>query len=152
MVARASAPAEVDNECALCALVGAAEPPIGPWVLRSDLVVAFMSPQLSALPGWFQLQVRRHADGWWSLRPDEAQAIGTAVQQLSAAIRAVTGCERVYSYSMCENNPHLHLVLGAAPSTPVRGAELLTRILRRDSELFDEPEAGRVAEAVRARL
>jgi hypothetical protein len=140
------------EECRLCSLVGPGAPE-DTWVLHNDLVTAYDNG--SAIPGWYQLQVNRHASYIGELTEPEAAAIGSASVALGVAVTEVTGASRVYSYAMCEFVPHFHLVIGAAPELAAdvaRGAPLLSRIMVRDAELQDPARAAEVTEKVRAAL
>jgi diadenosine tetraphosphate (Ap4A) HIT family hydrolase len=103
------------------------------------------------VPGWIRLQTRRHGDWAWDLRPDEASSLGPAIEQLSAALRAVTGAETVYLIALGENSLHFHLLLmarGADVPQESRGPALLGRA----PDLADPVEARRIAAEVRERL
>lgn len=143
-----------DDDCMLCP-VGAGKEPDGGWLLRDDLVSAYLSAANKLLPGWCQLQVNRHATHLGELTAREAAAIGAAAQALGAAVTEVTGGDRVYAYSICEAVPHFHLVLGPPPPPGLgqqRGPALLARILARDPGLGDAPAAQAAADALRAAL
>lgn len=143
----------MDDTCVFCAQHASEEQPAGGWVLRGRLVSARILPG-AEFPGWFVLQVNRHADGFPGLTEEEAAAVGLACRALGTVLREITGDQRMYTYSIGENYPHFHMVLGSPPPAPERGRVLLTRILDRDAELLD-PErslelAGRVREALAA--
>jgi hypothetical protein len=148
---------EDEASCELCRVAaGENEPPEG-WLIRNDLVTAYISAGNSEVPGWCQLQVNRHVPTLAGLSPSESAAIGLAAQQLAAAGLAATGIEdqRVYLYSLCEFVPHFHLVLGPAPVVAPgepRGGALLSRILSRDETVRDASTAAEVAGRLRAKL
>jgi hypothetical protein len=143
---------DMDNDtCVFCAQHRSEEPPVGGWVLRERLVSARILPG-AEFPGWFVLQVNRHADGFPGMTEEEAAAIGLGCRALGTVLRKVTGEQRMYTYSIGENYPHFHMVLGSPPPAPERGRVLLTRILDRDAELLDEAKSLEVADRVRQAL
>jgi diadenosine tetraphosphate (Ap4A) HIT family hydrolase len=75
------------------------------WLLRSHGMPV-------PLAGWCILELERPAATLDALAPDEAAAMGRLVQRVSAAIRAVTACDRVYLLAFAEvrRQVHLHLV------------------------------------------
>jgi len=62
--------------------------------------------------GWCVLELSRPAATLDALTADEATAMGLHIRAISAAIRAVTDCERVYVIGFAEAHKqvHLHLV------------------------------------------
>lgn len=146
--------ANAGENCVLCRAAGGAEPEDG-WLIRNDLVSAYLSGANRQLPGWCQLQVNRHATHLGELTAAEAGAVGVAAQALGDAITAATGGDRVYVYSICEASPHFHMVLGPPPAAGLgaqRGPALLARVLARDPSLADPAAAVSVAGLLRARL
>lgn len=87
-------------------------------------------------PGWFILRLRRHAEGWEGLSPDETAGFGAISQRVVAAIREATGAPTVYFLSFGENYSHFHfLVIAREPDLAPehRGAGILAlREERRD--------------------
>lgn len=82
------------------------------------------------VPGWFILRLRRHAEGWDGLTPDEAAAFGLVSQRVAGAIREATGATGVYFLSFGENYPHFHFLVIARPAglpPGLRGAGILSR-------------------------
>jgi hypothetical protein len=102
-----------------------------------------------AVPGWYVLQVNEHVEGLGLMTVDQAAAVGNGARELTAAITAVTGEPRVYAYTICENFPHFHLVMGTPPAgAAVRGRDLLVELLNRKPDYFDNAETLRIAEKV----
>ena len=121
--------------CLPCALEDAAPEAI---VLRDETWSCEIPPNLEA-PGWYFLRLRRHAEGWAGLTPDEAAGFGQVSQRIEAAIRAATGVEKVYFMSFGENHPHFHYLVIARPldlEPAARGAAIVAHF----SE-FRDPEA-----------
>jgi len=75
------------------------------WLLRPHAVPA-------PVAGWCTLELERAAATLDALTPDEAACMGRLVRRVSAAIRAVTACDRVYLLAFAEvhRQVHLHLV------------------------------------------
>lgn len=74
------------------------------WVLRHH-------PEPAPLAGWLVLDARRHVGGPLDFLPEEAAAWGSAVQQASQLVQALTACDRVYAIAFGEGARHLHLHL-----------------------------------------
>lgn len=80
------------------------------------------------VPGWTAVFPRRHAEAADALPDDEADALGRVLRRVTAAVRATTGCEKVYAVSFGERLPHWHLLLMAVPADlppELRGAALV---------------------------
>jgi diadenosine tetraphosphate (Ap4A) HIT family hydrolase len=80
------------------------------------------------VPGWYILRLRRHAEGWGALTPDEAAGFGTVSQRVATAIQAATGATGAYFMSFGENYPHFHFLVLARPADlapELRGAGIL---------------------------
>ena len=119
-------------------------------MLRTDLWSACVAEGYEA-PGWLFLQTIRHVEGPMGMNGEEAGELGVLVAQLSGAIKAVTGAEKVYVLAYGERFPHFHLVLlPRHPFAPpeLTGPGLFTKV----DELADPAEAARVAAAVRDAL
>lgn len=139
----------VTADCPFCARHAAGRPEIGDWVLRRDHVSACVMPGLD-IPGWYVLHLNEHVEGLGLMTEEQAGAIGNGARELTAAITAVTGEPRVYAYTICENAPHFHMVMGTPPSSAsVRGRDLLVEILNREPGYVDAAATRRVADQVR---
>lgn len=97
--------------CPICVLHGSTaararyEIARGPhWLLRHH-------PDPAPLPGWLQLDARRHLEGPLAFSLEEASGWGGAVQAASRLVQQLTGCERVYAIAFGEGAQHLHLHL-----------------------------------------
>lgn len=113
--------------CDLCARARGDAEPVGGWVLRNGPWTVGAGPGFEA-PGWMFVELHsRHAEGPWSLTPDEAASLGPLLSRVSSAVRDVTGAERVYWIAFGEVWPHFHmLLLPRLPDTPadMRGPAL----------------------------
>jgi len=76
----------------------------GRWVVRHHLPPA-------PLAGWAFLCAQRHVQGPADLDDAEADGFGRALRRVSRAVRAVTGCDRVYAIAFGQGAPHLHVHL-----------------------------------------
>jgi diadenosine tetraphosphate (Ap4A) HIT family hydrolase len=140
------------TECMFCDLHRSANPPEGGWVLRNDLVSASILPGCE-YPGWFVLQVNRHAEGYREFTAAEAAAVGTACWSLACAVQDVTGAHRTYQYAIGENNPHFHMLIGPPPHEATeRGKRLLAGIITREAPFLDVEKAHEVARRTAAAL
>lgn len=127
-------------------------PPGGGWVLRNGLVSAWILPGCE-YPGWYVVQVNRHAEGYLAFTAAEAAAVGEANWMLARAVHSVTGINRSYQYAIGEVNPHFHMLIGPPPQRAVeRGKRLLAGIITREAPYLDSAQsyevAARVASAV----
>lgn len=125
--------------CELCDRESSDEEPAGGWVLRTDRWSAYVAPGFE-VPGWLFLELRRHAEGPMAMDDAEAADFGGLVRDLSAAIQAATGAERVYVLAFGELYPHFHVVL--APRMPFApDDEKGLALFARRAELADPPAA-----------
>jgi diadenosine tetraphosphate (Ap4A) HIT family hydrolase len=138
------------SDCQICTRERSDTEPTGGWVLRTPLWTACVAEGYEA-PGWLFLQTRRHTEGPMGMNAEEAGELGLHMAELSGAIRAVTGAEKIYVLAYGERFPHFHMVLlpRLADAPPERsGPGLFTKA----DELADPTEAARVAAAVRDAL
>jgi diadenosine tetraphosphate (Ap4A) HIT family hydrolase len=74
----------------------------------------FLKPHAAPCPvaGWCVLELVRPCPTLDALTPDESRTMGEHIRRVSAAMRAVTGCARVYMLLFAESHRqvHLHLV------------------------------------------
>ncbi|HEX2348194.1 MAG TPA: HIT family protein, partial [Ktedonobacterales bacterium] len=119
----------------------------------------------SETPGFSYLEPKRHITDITRLDGAEAATLGATLARVTAALREVTGVERVYIYVFGDGVAHLHLHL--APHRPgdalndqmIRG-ELTAQTLPSGATLIastefpplPEDELRAVAERVRLRL
>lgn len=144
----------MSDYCLFCATLGAEEPPPGGWVLRNDLVTAWIHPG-AEYPGWYVLQLNRHCDGYVEMTADEAAAVGQACRTLARALHQLTGGYRYYQYAIGEVYHHFHMLIGPPPEGAAeRGKKLLCEVITREPSYLDADaayaRAGEVAAAVRA--
>ncbi len=74
----------------------------------------FLKPHAAPCPvaGWCILELSRPCATLDALTLDESRTMGEHIRRVSAAMRAVTGCQRVYLLAFAESHrqAHLHLV------------------------------------------
>lgn len=59
--------------------------------------------------GYFILESKRHFLDLSEATEQECASYGSLLSHLMGAIRSMTGCERVYTFSLAEAVPHYHL-------------------------------------------
>ena len=74
------------------------------WLVRHH-------PLPSPLVGWTFLCATRHVQGPADFTDAEADGFGRAMRTVSAAVRSITGCDRVYAIAFGQGAPHLHVHL-----------------------------------------
>ena len=74
------------------------------WLVRHH-------PLPSPLVGWTFLCAVRHVQGPADFTDAEAEGFGRAMRAVSAAVRSITGCDRVYAIAFGQGAPHLHVHL-----------------------------------------
>ena len=88
---------------------------------REGAVLTFHVPLLfapTAYAGHLMVTPRRHVADFAGLTPDEARSVGAAIQQHSAALKAL-GAARVYVATVGHGVDHLHVhLLPRWPETP----------------------------------
>lgn len=132
-------------ECLICGMEDIDEPSI---VFRDDLWAAEVAPAF-AVPGWFFLRTRRHAERITGLHEAELNSLARRARDLIAAVSEVTGAPATYLLVFGENYPHFHAVITA------RGADIPPG--RRSGDILklvpghvDPDQAVRLVPAVRA--
>ncbi len=63
------------------------------------------------IAGWTIIDLIRHAETLDQLTEEESRELGSLLVRTSAAIRAATGCERVYLLAFAEAARHVHVHL-----------------------------------------
>jgi len=101
----------IESECPICCVaVGARTPPGGAPVREAGFLV-LGSLDARRVAGWMVIAPERHVVGWDALSSEEASLLGDLIRRASAAIKAETGAERVYTAHFSEVVPHLHVHL-----------------------------------------
>lgn len=114
------------------------------WVVRHHLAPA-------PLVGWTFLGTVRHVQGPADLSDAESEALGPMLRRVSRAVRALTGCDRVYAIAFGQGAPHLHMHLvprfDAEPGTAAWSVADWYRAVERGERPAADPDA--VADFVR---
>ncbi|WNV83008.1 hypothetical protein [Umezawaea sp. Da 62-37] len=133
-----------DAECLMCGMESVDEASI---VFRDELWAAEIVPAF-AVPGWFVLRSRRHAERITGLNDDELHSLARRARDLVGAVTEVTGAPATYLLVFGENYPHFHAVVTArgedVPPQHRSGA-----ILQLVPDHVDPVEAARLVPAVR---
>jgi diadenosine tetraphosphate (Ap4A) HIT family hydrolase len=130
----------MSTSCFFCDTLAAAAPPPGGWVLREELVTAWIHPG-AEYPGWYVLQLNRHCDGYIEMTADEAAAVGRACRTLALALHRLTGGYRYYQYAVGEVHHHFHMLIGPPPDGGEPGKALLVAVANRDPAYLDAGRA-----------
>lgn len=114
-------------------------------------------PVPSPIAGWLIVDLMRHACSWDELSHDESSELGRTMTLATGAIRAATGCDRVYMLAFCEAVPHLHLHLAPRHDGDPRTiswcvADLYRAVQQRATEPADPASVQRAIDAIRERL
>jgi diadenosine tetraphosphate (Ap4A) HIT family hydrolase len=116
----------------------------GTWVVRHHLAPA-------PLVGWTFVGTVRHVQGAADLTDHEAAELGPMLRRVSRAVRALTGCDRVYAIAFGQGAPHLHVHLiprfDAEPATAAWNVADWYRAVERGERPAADPAA--VADFVR---
>jgi diadenosine tetraphosphate (Ap4A) HIT family hydrolase len=141
----------------MCASVERAGREPASAVHQDELWVVHPIPQGNGVPGWLLVQSRRHVAGIQELDAAEAASLGPLLVRLQRVLIEVTGAERIYTASLNESAPHLHIHLAPryatmpADATGFRLFDLL-RATASGEIPADREGAARIADQLRARL
>jgi diadenosine tetraphosphate (Ap4A) HIT family hydrolase len=76
--------------------------------------------------GTLIVEARRHYLDYAEMKAEEASSYGLLLRRLYAALKQVTGAERVYSLVTLEGTPHFHAwLVPRPPGAPERGLAYL---------------------------
>jgi diadenosine tetraphosphate (Ap4A) HIT family hydrolase len=99
-----------DDSCWFCA-DPRTEPPPGGWLVDDELWRAGHAPASYSCAGTMVLESRRHVLDASGFTDEEAASYGAVLGRLVGAMRAGTGCDRVYQWSTMDKYPHFHVWL-----------------------------------------
>jgi histidine triad (HIT) family protein len=105
------------GDCLVCDKHAAADP--GLEVHRDEQVyVGHLPATPTAYLGYLFVEPLEHVPGLGDLGPDQAAALGQALQRTGAVLRAA-GMEHVYAFVFGDSVPHLHVhLVGRHPEAP----------------------------------
>lgn len=107
----------VDADCFTCRSTADPEPPDRERILRTEHWRAAHAFD-TALPGWLILAPTAHIGSLDQLAPDAAVELGMILRDLTAALRAVTGCAKTYVLLIAEKPGFAHLHFHVVPRAP----------------------------------
>lgn len=137
---------ENQSACFVCRKhAGLEAVPPGGYLYDDAHFRACHAPAAIALPGTLLIESRRHALDFATMTPEEAADYGALLSRLYAAIKRVTGAERVYTLVTLEGASHFHSWhVPRLPHAAARGVALLAQ-----DHACSEDEAVAAAEALR---
>ena len=102
------------HTCELTARRDKGEAPLWDNIFRTqywDLVHSYNT----SLPGWLVLVARRHLAAIDEMSQAEAAELGVLLQQVSASLKQVTGCQKTYVMQFAEHPQHPHVHFHVVP-------------------------------------
>ena len=96
------------SECALCNTARGVSVGESEQFLYTDEHWLVRSFGERGVPGWVLVQSRRHVAGIWEFDDAEAADLGPALRWMQAALKEITGAERIYTASLNESSRHFH--------------------------------------------
>jgi diadenosine tetraphosphate (Ap4A) HIT family hydrolase len=138
-------------ECFICRKHAGleAEPP-GGYLYDDAHFRICHAPAAMALPGALLIESRRHVLDFAAMTPDEAADYGALLSRVYAAVKRVTGAERVYTLVTLEGGSAAHFHSWHVPRLPGATARGVTLLAQDHS--CSEDEALAAAEALREAL
>lgn len=115
------------DDCFICRKhAGMEGQPPGGYVLADGHWRVCHAPLTMGGAGTLIVESRRHYLDYADMTDDEAASLGALLRRLYAALKQVTGAERVYSLATMEGAAHLHMWLAPRPpDAPTRGLAYL---------------------------
>ena len=102
------------HTCELTARRDKGEAPLWDNIFRTqywDLVHSYNT----SLPGWLVLVARRHLAAIDEMSAAESAELGVLLQQVSASLKQVTGCQKTYVMQFAEHPQHPHVHFHVVP-------------------------------------
>ena len=102
------------HTCELTARRDKGEAPLWDNIFRTqywDLVHSYNT----SLPGWLVLVARRHLAAIDEMSAAESAELGGLLQQVSASLKQVTGCQKTYVMQFAEHPQHPHVHFHVVP-------------------------------------
>ena len=144
------------HTCELTARRDKGEAPLWDNIFRTqywDLVHSYNT----SLPGWLVLVARRHLAAIDEMSQAEAAELGVLLQQVSASLKQVTGCQKTYVMQFAEHpqHPHVHFHvvprLNEQPETH-RGPRVMKYLQVTEDEYVTEDVINALSEQIRQAL
>ena len=144
------------HTCELTARRDKGEAPLWDNIFRTqywDLVHSYNT----SLPGWLVLVARRHLAAIDEMSAAESAELGVLLQQVSASLKQVTGCQKTYVMQFAEHpqHPHVHFHvvprLNEQPETH-RGPRVMKYLQVTEDEYVTEDVINALSEQIRQAL
>ena len=144
------------HTCELTARRDKGEAPLWDNIFRTqywDLVHSYNT----SLPGWLVLVARRHLAAIDEMSAAESAELGVLLQQVSASLKQVTGCQKTYVMQFAEHpqHPHVHFHvvprLNKQPETH-RGPRVMKYLQVTEDEYVTEDVMNALSEQIRQAL
>ena len=144
------------HTCELTARRDKGEAPLWDNIFRTqywDLVHSYNT----SLPGWLVLVARRHLAAIDEMSAAESAELGGLLQQVSASLKQVTGCQKTYVMQFAEHpqHPHVHFHvvprLNKQPETH-RGPRVMKYLQVTEDEYVTEDVMNALSEQIRQAL
>ncbi|HEX5087817.1 MAG TPA: hypothetical protein VFV89_08415 [Nocardioides sp.] len=100
-----------DDSCWFCNDSLRDAPPPGGWLIEDKHWRVGAAPATYAIPGAVILEARRHVLDQAAFNESERRDYADVTGRVIGAIRASTGCDRVYQWATMDAYPHFHLWL-----------------------------------------
>lgn len=147
----------MNPDCSICSQVRRATEDPSVALYRDDAWVVIAMPAAVGVPGWAMLLSQRHVSGLDQLDDSEAASLGPTLRRVQQAMLAATGAERIYTASLNESAPHVHIHLAPRYATMPNdavgfGAFDLLRASAAGEIEVDLDLSAQVATEIRARL
>ncbi len=136
-------------ECFICRKhTGLQATPPGGYLYETACFRICHAPAAMAAAGTLLIESRRHVLDFAAMTPEEVAEYGALLARVYAAVRRVTGAERVYTLVTLEGAAHFHSWhIPRLPDEPLRGTALLAA-----DQPCSEEQALAAAEALRMAL
>lgn len=147
----------MNPDCSICSHVAkVAEEPATAIYRNGDWVVIAM-PGAAGVPGWAMMLSQRHVSGFDELDDSAAASFGPTLRRVQRAMLAATGAERIYTASLNESAPHVHIHMApryaSMPNNAVGFAAFdLLRASSAGEIEVDLERSAQIAADIRARL
>ena len=144
------------HTCELTARRDKGEAPLWDNIFRTqywDLVHSYNT----SLPSWLVLVARRHLAAIDEMSAAESAELGVLLQQVSASLKQVTGCQKTYVMQFAEHpqHPHVHFHvvprLNEQPETH-RGPRVMKYLQVTEDEYVTEDVMNALSEQIRQAL
>jgi diadenosine tetraphosphate (Ap4A) HIT family hydrolase len=142
---------ETEETCWFCNPAVRTDPPPGGWLVDDGLWRASHVPGGYGPAGSVIVETRRHVLDQSGFADDEAATCATVTGRLIAAVRQVTGSDRVYQWATMDGFPHFHVWLVPwSEDDDLRGPRFLADRLVAADGCDDETAEGTAAALRRA--